>query len=354
MRRKVIPTSEIERTIHEMNAFIRKNAPFSIGKNEVLYLSSSKDTFVDSFIQENLSQIEELFAKKDYIFTYLPNLTNPERIRYNFPFLKEEETLGLEINVVAIEAYIIRYLSKMSQYPCLIRSKGEYSSGIYNKLGCYPLTSDLLWEQFELYSSNILYNGSMFSKISFTDWNEPKDKGKADKEFEKEAHELIREIKEKVFRLRQIGIGEHVLEQILLNYPPTLSRLVITPDYKILLPDYNNIEIYLHPLPKTVFFFFLKHPEGVLFKHLVDHREELFSIYKRLTNKESLDELYRSIDAIIDSTSNSINEKCSRIKESFYGAFTPTIADYYVITGASSTPKLIKLDRDLVVWEVDL
>ena len=61
----------------------------------------------------------------------------------------------------------------------------------------------------------------------------------------------------------------------------TLSPLVITEDYRFLLPDYGNREVLLSPIHKALYLLFLNHPEGIEFKNLVDHREELFALYRQ-------------------------------------------------------------------------
>ncbi len=95
------------------------------------------------------------------------------------------------------------------------------------------------------------------------------------------------------------------------------SKLVIDTQYRILLPGYNNLEIKMPTLSKVVYFLFLRHPEGLLFKQLIDYRHEVFHLYNRITNRANMEEMIRSVDALLDPTSNSINEKCSRIKEAF-------------------------------------
>jgi hypothetical protein len=51
-----------------------------------------------------------------------------------------------------------------------------------------------------------------------------------------------------------------------------------------------------------------------------------------------------------DARSNSINEKCSRIKEAFVSKIDESIARNYYITGSKSEPKSITLDRSLVIF----
>ena len=61
-----------------------------------------------------------------------------------------------------------------------------------------------------------------------------------------------------------------------------LSRLLITSDYRFLLPDYGNKEVEMSPIHKALYLLFLNHPDGIESKHLSDHRDELLSIYMRV------------------------------------------------------------------------
>jgi hypothetical protein len=114
------------------------------------------------------------------------------------------------------------------------------------------------------------------------------------------------------------------------------------------LPNFNNIEIELTPLPKTLYLFLLNHPEGVLFKELVDYREELTEIYCRIGNRLDMEQITKSIIDLTDSRSNSVNEKCSRIKEAFLSKMDDSIARHYYVTGERGENKLITLDRSLL------
>ena len=130
-----------------------------------------------------------------------------------------------------------------------------------------------------------------------------------------------------------------------------LSRLTITKDYSIILSDYDNKEIKMEPLVKAVYLLYLKHPEGIAFKHLPDYRQEIIDIYNDLRplglNSRSL----RSIEDVTNPLLNSINEKCSRIRAVFLAEVDASLADQYYITGKSGEQKRITLPRDLVIWE---
>lgn len=159
---------------------------------------------------------------------------------------------------------------------------------------------------------------------------------------------LSYEIQDRIQRLYNMGLNEAFIRQLLSLPEPKPSRLLITPDFRLLLPDYNNREIVLNPLPKALYFFYLRHPEGVLFKHLRDHRSEIFDLYSLLSPSENLDRMNQSIDDLVDSTKNAVNVLCSRIKSAFASQFQDRLASQYYITGKPGEPKRIALDRKLV------
>lgn len=106
------------------------------------------------------------------------------------------------------------------------------------------------------------------------------------------------------------------------------------------------------PLPKTVFFFFLRHKEGVRFKELSDYRNELMEIYKTVKgNLYSAPEAKASIDDITNPTKNAINENCSRIRKAFISKFDERLAQNYFVVGRRTEEKMISLPRNLVIWD---
>lgn len=152
--------------------------------------------------------------------------------------------------------------------------------------------------------------------------------------------------------LSEMGVSEDVLQD-LLRPQRRLSRIYITSDYHIFLPDYNNIEVELTPLPKAVFLLFLRHPEGIVFKEIGDYFLELLGIY-RIILGEKFNELRArdSLATLCDPLKNSLNEKCSRIREKFYEIISPDAAPLYCIDGVRSQPKRVNLPPALVEWEI--
>lgn len=137
----------------------------------------------------------------------------------------------------------------------------------------------------------------------------------------------------------------------LLDYTVKPSRLRISKVGDICLVDFQDREVKMDVLSKAVFFLFLKHPEGIRYKELSDHRKELLEIYMGMTGKDDLESIEKSIDDLIDPLNNSINVKVSRINAAFCNAVSERIAQFYFIDGERGEKRSIALDRRLVVWE---
>lgn len=158
---------------------------------------------------------------------------------------------------------------------------------------------------------------------------------------------ILREIE----RLQQnLGITLEEIEQAL-SYQVTLSRLRISRQHRLFLDDFNGVEVKMNALDKTVYLFYLQHPEGVSFKQLVDYKMELLNIYTSVSGREDMEAMRSSIDTLTDPFDNSINEKVSKIKKAFLNVVSDRIAQHYYIRGDAGTAKSITLDRSLVVIE---
>ena len=165
---------------------------------------------------------------------------------------------------------------------------------------------------------------------------------------------LAGEIQQRIKELQLIGVSDYVIKKLISFAEPKLSTLQITKDFRIILPDYNNMEISMPTLSKVVYFFYLRHPKGVRFKELIDYRDELLQIYYRMSNRCDSAKMEQSIDELVDSTRNSINEKCSRIRAAFVSRFSDDLAKNYYITGYSGQAKYIPLDRSIVIDEAGI
>lgn len=143
-----------------------------------------------------------------------------------------------------------------------------------------------------------------------------------------------------------------------------LSPLVITKDYRFLLTAYKK-EVLLPPIHKALYILFLNHPEGIEFKRLIDHRDELLGIYRKIGSRSDETVIRNTIDRLVNPLDNSVNEKCARIKATFAMCMNKYELSYYIISGHTmrriegsekvwyERRKNILLPRELVTMEFD-
>jgi len=160
------------------------------------------------------------------------------------------------------------------------------------------------------------------------------------------------------------ALGVPLLEELRIEAARgKLSRLLITRNWQFILLDYDRKEIEMQPVHKAVYLLFLAHPEGIVFKHLSDYREELLRYYKATARFMEIEKIEESVDRLINPLDNAINEKCSRIKKIFSELMDEYSASYYIIgshtrkqvAGSSriwyERLKIVTLPRELVMFE---
>lgn len=125
-----------------------------------------------------------------------------------------------------------------------------------------------------------------------------------------------------------------------------LSPVQIDEHFRIFLPDYNNQEIKLNHLTKSLYFLFLMERE-IKLEDLFLYREKLFYIYKNISYQENMTKMLESIDKLIKNEQNEIYTHFSRIKSAFCKVMDESIARNYYIVGGKGKPKRIDLDMSL-------
>ena len=341
--------------------------PFRPDRNQIIYVDGSNNTEVDSLIKYNYFGIRRCFESRGYDFCYIPylkeELENYEKVHYNAPYAKSGHA-----KLITDDNFILNFIAEPKKReeisPSLLYYIPHFEDEDIPKaqyiFRCIPIKESTFEEDSVLRKvlneilKDIEENDSQILYSSPDDWIPyiPRD-GEvetADDKFDYESLVLMREIEERIKKLREKGIKQYVIERLVRNNK-RLSKLTITKNNKIFLHEYF-IEINMTPLPKALYFLFLNHPEGIMFSYLPDFREELLEIYKKIKGplyKES--EARKSIWDLTDPLGNSINEKCSRIREAFVSQFDEHLACNYCITGIRGEAKKIILPRDLVIWE---
>lgn len=334
--------------------------PFEPQSNQVIYVEDTYNEFFNDYVRKNFKDIQKFFWKKGLTLIYLPltleQYNNEEAYHYLYPSRTgEKHIISDTITSDTLFKYVVEITDNIHFGPAFIRYKAkEVFKGPINKIKIREGKSIYRFSYVALLSPDII---SMNRQIREYLWNvgegdsglyfTVKPEG-ADANFDEESKKLMVEIRKKIDILRSKGIEETVIKN-LFGAPDQLSHLHITSDNRIFLPDYHNMEIKMKPLPKAVFFLFLNHPEGIIFKDLPDYREELTAIYSRLSAREDNEAVLKSIEDVTDPMNNSINEKCARIREAFISQFDESLACNYFITGSRGNPKKISLSRDMII-----
>jgi len=156
------------------------------------------------------------------------------------------------------------------------------------------------------------------------------------------------QLADQVFR-----IFEGIRTQMLFRSPVTgnarPSRLRILHDTrKILLTDLGNLEIPLNPMEKTVFHFFINHPEGLAFSTLPNHKDELCQLYRHYSDTASVATIIARMTDLAANKNDLLSQVISRIRRKFEAALPQEMAKQYVVGGVSGRKRRIVLDRELV------
>ena len=146
------------------------------------------------------------------------------------------------------------------------------------------------------------------------------------------------------------GVSIEELE-IILGYTVKLSPLHISRSGKLILSEYDGTEVKMPNISKALYFLYLRHPEGLRYKDIADHKDELLHLYSGITGRDDPQEIEKSIDLLVDPFGNALNVNSSRIKTAFRNVVSDRIARFYYIEGAAGDTKKVPLDRDLVIWE---
>jgi hypothetical protein len=324
---------------------------------DLVYIENKYNNVLNDFFKRH----PVIHLKHGIRIIYLPlcvkGLTNEDVLMYWNPGYKGilDKSIGIDTSSLLDELCYPEDAAKLTHGLISCFGWGENHGAKFVYTSYYPLKEAddrNIMQQIE----NIAKEAFEFNELGFystakrpSEDKQPTDDF-ADEQFNWEIRNLVDEIRERVEKLEQRGISRKLLMK-LFTEKPELSRLVITKDMRIVLPDYNNMEIKMEPINKAVFLLFLRHPEGIVFKHLPNYKKELAAIYQKIKPLGLNDRALQSIEDVTNPTLNSINEKCARIRGSFVSQFDDSLARHYYIYGMRGEPKKIDLPRNLVIWE---
>lgn len=377
------------RNHHELSHYIYSSGFYPTLYDKIIYIEQAFNEPVNQFISKNLQWLQDQSKLKGCEFIYLPaiieNKLNSDYLieyaRYSYPDFTQDFTTNFlsyfnGLSTLEITELLLELLNLPAfKTPALLRNResvtisdpGEYSYISIDE------TKDLQ-KQFELYFQKYLQktldtSTVKYSKVKFSD------DGKVDSRFEAESQKIADDVIKKIEYLKKQGMNALLAEIALrlldgsdekvihgktsgkipkqLNVlSQELSSLKIEwtskYNFQILLPDYGNTIVEMPRLPKALYYFFLNHPEGIMLNSMADYRDELLSIYSRISNKSDKKEIQENINRLVDPFDNSLNVNCSRIKNAFVKLVNDDLAKNYYITGERGNPKKIILPNHYI------
>lgn len=335
----------------------RNDIPYDPDEHEVFFYTPEHACDIEKTISSQYYEIKSAFEQRHLSFVFLPYfnkelnvMLNADKVSYYNP----KAANLLRIPIEALSYQDIKEALKIPEKvdgPCFIRYKQKDDNPLifsFFKIEL-PENGDIM-PVVQDYLNNV-GDGRMYHLPSDEEIRRYAEGKSADERFGDDMFLIGKEIRERIDKLRTMGLTSLAIRKLIGEDADKPGRLIISKQKHLLLPDYGNREIKLEPLQKAVYFLFLRHPEGIFFKDLESYKDELTSIYKEITGRQDMTAVESSITRLVDPFDNSINEKCARIKNAFVSEFREELAQWYFIDGSKGERKSISLPRDLVIWE---
>ncbi len=389
--------------------------PFEPEARQVIYVENQYDEQINALIKDNYKQIKWVFERARLDFIYLPMFFNDEKTRekvlYYAPYLTTEIMEKAELRSGFLLSYMSHLDNREKISPSFIYSPHKESeewifqgqsidlkkkdkntiiqlvesitSEIEEEISAFRPKREIRYD--EDHGEGILYRSdemwdveepqveysstpSLWDKVKrgLKQFSKPclceEEEGSAsianeplpsslDEIREEDVRETIEELEKNIERLRLLGIPLAVIAEFVSKYE-TISRLRLTDDLRIFLPDYDNLEVKMGPIYKAVYFLFLNNPEGIILQRLEDHHHELVNYYLQTSNRTELSpHMTRTIHNLEYPGDNAIHVVLSRIRAYFKATIDEHLAKNYYIVGRPGEPYRIALSQELIEWE---
>ena len=116
------------------------------------------------------------------------------------------------------------------------------------------------------------------------------------------------------------------------------GRLLVNGDMKIVLPEYDELEIEMPAMCRTLYILFMKQrkqgSDGIVLKNMDEHSDEIRSLYFMVKPGASEYHVDKTVDNLCDPLCDSLNQMISRINRCIRNVITDKqLAQQYIISG---------------------
>ena len=126
------------------------------------------------------------------------------------------------------------------------------------------------------------------------------------------------------------------------------GRVLVNGDMKIVLPEYDEMEIEMPAMCCTIYILFMKNRKqgnaGIVLKNIDDFKDDILDIYSLVKPGANDRRVAQSVNNICDPFSDSLNQTISRVNRCIKNVITDKeLAKAYMITGNKGEPYSIGL-----------
>lgn len=334
----------------DKNQFYRLNIETGL----IFFIDVTNNGEFEKYINDNYTIIKESLTLKGRTFIKdIKDIELPSNLdlNYFFPFIDDLNLSFLRINE---NKYILDFIGY----------KGNIETGFLSFTSSGIIFFSIKGnENFNEFVSQYIDNLSIdhhSEKPIFYSVREDNEDEEPPIEIDSETKLLLTQIEDNLLKLKKSGqyfLIAPKIENLIKNlfehnkkHNFMISEVLITDDFQIILPQYQNREIRLSHLTKAIYILFLKHPEGILLRELYKYENELLSIYKAISYQISLDKIKKSVQNLI-TNEKAIFVHFSRIKSVFVKNFTDNYAKYYYVQGLKGDRKHIKLPHSKIIFQ---
>jgi len=146
----------------------------------------------------------------------------------------------------------------------------------------------------------------------------------------------------------------HLLEgKFIINETNEPGRLLVNGDMKVVLPQYDEMEIKMPAMCRSVYILFLKLRKqglpGIPYSQMDHYREQLAEIYSLVKPNANEQRMQKTINNLCNPLGNALNETISRINKSISQVvLNKKLAEHYLILGPRGGNRSIALDANLI------
>ncbi|MDE7451941.1 MAG: hypothetical protein K2M52_01260 [Paramuribaculum sp.] len=283
------------------------------------YLSHNKYNFE---VRIAYTEIEELYHS---IGLRIVSLINPYKETYITGFLEKRSFKDLKDIIDDSLNFLAEAITASGELPLITQiSHSEPSSGSYSTIS------------FETYQTD-----------PEEDYENNLDREK--KECLKAISDLVLDYASRFKTMPPLDIIRKTVAGKLAVERGGLSKIKVTRDYRIILPELNNTELRMSPLAKTVYLLFLCHPEGIRLKDIADYHKQLRKIYALIKPGADFKLADSHIDDIAVAGSESLQQKLSMTRYAVKRAFlSPELAERYLINGTPGEAYSINIPATMI------